>query len=156
MRGVKHLIECHCTLPQFRDSRNPVYHRFIVFSEFDRNENVIPKYAQCNNCGVIHRVTDILKSEILTGNDTSVSIVGINDIKLSLPAGAVTVLESYNVDLPTWEEVASILENELWDSTVALTTESKDGITEGKCLRIKGRAALRVEPYSINTAFPPR
>ena len=53
MRGQKHLIECHCILPQYRRALNTVYHKFVVFSEIDDSDTVVPKFAQCNNCGVI-------------------------------------------------------------------------------------------------------
>lgn len=152
--GIKHLIECHCVLPQFRDRRDPVYHRFVVFSEIDDNDNVIVKYAQCNNCGVVHRVTDIAKSEIILGKDESVSIVSIDDIKLSLPSNVVSVLESYAVDLPTWEEVAYVLENQRWGSIVILSSEEKLGKIEGKCLRFLGPLSVKIEPYSTVTDFP--
>ena len=153
-KGVKHLIECQCILPQYRDRQDSVFHRFIVFSEVDDAENVIPKYAQCNNCGVIHRVSDIAKSEIIMGNDESVSIVNISDIKLSISPNVVTVLESYTVDLPTWEHVQFIIENKIWGSHVILTSESKAGRMEGKLLKFTGHGTIKIEPYSWSPMFP--
>ena len=79
MIGQKHLVECHCVLPQFRLNTTVLYHKFVVYSEFNSDGSVITKYAQCNNCGVIHRVFDIAKSEILMGNENNISIIGIED-----------------------------------------------------------------------------
>lgn len=152
--GTKHLIECHCVLPQYRTKPDPIYHQFVVFSETARDGSVIPKYAQCNNCGVIHRVFDFMKSEILMGNDESVSIVSIEDVKLSLPPNVASVLETYNVDLPTWEQAQSILEGRIWGSHILLTAEDRGERTEGKLLRFVGPSSIRIEPYSRSFLFP--
>ena len=66
MQGFKHLVQCHCILPQYRKMKDPVFHKFVVFSTIDKKDNVEPKNVQCNNCGVIHKVFDICKSEIET------------------------------------------------------------------------------------------
>ena len=83
MQGVKHLIQCHCVLPQFKNSTNPVFHKFVVFSLVDDSDTVQPKFAQCNNCGVVHKVVDLCKSE-LTSKEESKSIPTIQDIELSV------------------------------------------------------------------------
>lgn len=153
-KGVKHLIECHCVLPQFRTRQDPIYHRFVVFSEVSDSDEIIPKYAQCNNCGVIHRISDISRSEILAGNDESVSIISVNDIKLSMPSNVISVLESYPVDLATWEQSQFILENKSWGSHVILTAETRDDRTDGKLLRFVGPGSVRIEPYSWSPMFP--
>ena len=64
----KHLIECHCILPQYKKAPKPVFHKFIVFSEID-NDVVEPTYVQCNNCGAVHKIYDFCKSEIIVGRD---------------------------------------------------------------------------------------
>lgn len=151
--GVKHLVECHCVLPQYRSRPDPIYHRFVVFSELE-DDVVITKNAQCGNCGVIHRVTDIFKSEIILGNDESVAIVTINDIKLSIPQNIAGVLESYNADLPTWEHVQFILENKSWGSSVILTSENKNEKIEGKLLKFSSQSSIKIEPYSMTQMFP--
>ena len=65
--GQKHLIKCRCVLPQFKKLDNPPVHKFVVFSALNEEGNVVTKYAQCNNCGVIHKVTDLCTSEIIPG-----------------------------------------------------------------------------------------
>ena len=152
-RGVKHLIECHCVLPQYRTRQDPIYHKFVVFSEVE-DDDVIPKYAQCNNCGVIHRISDITQSEILMGNDESVSIISVNDIKLSIPQNISSVLESYASDLVTWEQAQFVLENKQWGTHIILTTETKAEKVEGKLLRFVGPGTIRIEPYSWSPMFP--
>jgi hypothetical protein len=154
--GLKHLIECHCVLPQFRDKCDVIYHKFVVFSELDDDDNLIPKHAQCNNCGVVHRIVDIGRSEISAGRDTSMAVVNIADIKLSMPANIIQVLETYAVDLPTWEETAWIIENQRWGSYVTLTSEQKDDVKEGKILRFISHNTVKIESYSISMLFPIR
>ena len=80
MSGFKHLIQCHCILPQYRKLDNPIFHKFVVFSKFGDDEDVIPKIVKCNNCDVAHKVTDFCKSEImLDGED--VHILSVGDIR---------------------------------------------------------------------------
>ena len=153
---LKHLIECHCILPQYRERRDPVYHKFVVFTELDEHDNVIPKHAQCNNCGVIHRVVDVGRSEINSGREASAALVDIADVKLSLPPNIVSVLETYAVDLATWEETAWILENQSWGSYIILASEEKAGQIEGKCLRFISPTSVKIEPYTSSVMFPSR
>ena len=100
MYGIKHIVECHCVLPQYRKRKNPLFHKFIVFSVVDEGDTVVAKHAQCNNCGVIHRVFDICKSEIVTGRDELGSLLSIDDIKFTIVPDVARVLESYSAELP--------------------------------------------------------
>lgn len=151
MKGVKHLVECHCVLPQYRDRPDPVFHRFVVFSVIDADDAIVPKHAQCGNCGVIHRVIDVSRSEIVTGNEAPNSVVTRDDIRLSLPQGVVGVLESYDLDIATWEEALFILENRQWGRHVILTREEKAGVVSGKHLKFMSPGAIRVEPFMMHT-----
>ena len=74
------MVECHCVLPQYRNRKEVVYHSFVVFSIIDEAGTVIPKHATCNNCGVIHNVRDICKSEIIPGREIG-AVIEIDDIK---------------------------------------------------------------------------
>lgn len=151
--GLKHLIECHCVLPQYRNLPDPIYHRFVVFSELEDDE-IIVKLTQCNNCGVIHRVFDIGKSEILLGKDENASIVTIDDVKISIPQNIANVLESYRCDISTWEHARFILEQMEWNSCVLLSSENRDGTVEGKLMRFMGLNSIRIEPYILQQMFP--
>jgi len=139
VKGIKHLVECHCVLPQYRGLDKPVYHKFITFSVVDDSDTVIPKYAQCNNCGVIHKIIDICKSEIVSGKEELKSITTVEELSLNIPINISDVLKVYNVDLPTWEYVNFIITNNQWGSHVILT---KDDVKE----EITGKKLLFIEP----------
>ena len=64
---VKHLVECHCVLPQYRNRQELVYHKFTVFSLLE-DDSVVEKLVRCNNCDAVHRVFDVCKSEIFIGD----------------------------------------------------------------------------------------
>lgn len=148
MRGQRHLVKCRCVLPQFKGVKNPPVHQFVVFSVVDDDDNVKMKYAQCNNCGIIHKVTDICTSEVISGKETMGSIVKIEDIKLSLPPNLTDILERNNVDIATWEQAQFILENKQWGNFVILAQEEESGTRQGKYVRIMSETFFKVESFS--------
>ena len=148
MQGQKHLVKCRCVLPQYRHLENPTQHRFIVFSVIDDDGSVIPKHVQCNNCGIVHKVTDICVSEFVNKED--VPIVSIEDIACSLPDKLVGVLERHKVDLPTWEAVQFIIENEKWGDFVLLESDDMHGETVGKYIIILGKELFKVKTFERN------
>jgi len=147
MNGVKHLIECHCILPQYKNREKTVFHKFPVFSVLDESDTVIPKTVQCNNCGAIHKVVDICRSEIEIGKDESLSIKTAEDIRINLPDKISEVLKSYDCDLPTHEEAEFIVDYEKWGSSIILTKEDSNGEISGKKLFIYGPGLLKIEPF---------
>jgi hypothetical protein len=116
--------------------KDPVFHKFVVFSVVNDKDEVTPKIVECNNCGAVHKVTELSKSEIVVGKDSIRSSVTVEDIKLSIPENIAGVLKSYNVDLPTWEEVQFSVENGDWGKEFILTKEEVEGVTQGKILRL--------------------
>ena len=147
MQGFKHLIQCHCILPQFKDAADPTFHKFVVFSIIDDSDTVQPKLAQCNNCGVIHKVTDICKSE-LTSKDEARSLPTVEDIKFSLPAELVRVLDSYQCDIATWEQAEWIYLSKVWDQWIVLAKdEDDDGDYHGKRLIFSDDGRFRIEAF---------
>lgn len=148
MRGQKHLVTCRCVLPQYKSLKNPPAHKFIVFSSIKDDDNVVIKYAQCNNCGVIHRITNICTSEIVSGKEHMSSLISIDEIKASLPKNISNILEANSVDLPTWEAVQFIIENKRWGDFAILTTESEGEETAGKYIRILGETLCKVETFT--------
>ena len=147
MKGIKHLVECHCVLPQYRKQQNPPYHQFIVFSILDEADTVIPKHAACNNCGVIHNVIDVCKSEIQLGQEVG-AVMGIEDCGLMLPSGVKQILETYNCEVPDWEHALFILQNEKWNDFIIVNREETDrGDLTGKILRFNGPGNYRLEPF---------
>ena len=150
MQGLKHLIQCHCILPQYRKRNDPVFHKFVVFSTIDENDSVVHKLAQCNNCNAIHKIVDICKSELIPGKESSLSVTTIEDLKISMNEEISNVLESFNVDLATWEETQFVIDNKLFDRQITLTKEEVDGKILGKALKIKESGILRIDPFSID------
>lgn len=145
-KGIKHNIQCLCVLPQFRNRANPPNHEFVVFSVLDESDTIEEKYSQCNNCGVIHRVIDLCKSEIAT-NRAEISILSKKDICLMLPSPVVNVLENYDCDLPTWEHALFITSEKKWEDFVVLEKNAIDDGFEGKLLRFKEDNKYTIEPF---------
>ena len=142
----KHLVQCHCILPQFRKSANPVFHKFIVFSVLD-NDTVIPKYVQCNNCNAVHKVYDICKSEVIPGKDELRSVTTIDEVKLFVPSDVRSLLETYKCELPIWEHVKFSLDEQRWGDKIILTRETVDGEIVGKILTIVAKDRFSLESY---------
>ena len=145
--GVKHLIECHCVLPQYRNAREPVYHKFIVFSVID-GDNVQTKFVRCNNCHIVHKVYEINRSEIIHGKEELSSITTIDDIRHSLNSDLVDILEAYNADIATWEMAQFMLEQKIWNKPVILKKEESDGVVHGKNLLILDPVRFKIESFS--------
>jgi hypothetical protein len=120
-----------------------------VFSIIDDSDTVVPKYAQCNNCGVVHKVYDICKSEIVQGKDEINTLCTIDDISLTIPEDIRGVLESYQVDLSGWEHVQFILKNKKWGEQVVLRKETINDEIQGKILIINGvgQGQIQIESF---------
>lgn len=145
--GQKHLITCRCVLPQFKRAPDPPQHQFVVFSIVNDDDTIQPKFAQCNNCGIIHKVTEINRSEVVSRESMS-SIKTSSDIKLGLPSNLVGLLEANDAELHTWEHAQFIIENKLWGDFIVLTTEVEDGLREGKYVRILGENMFKVDTFA--------
>ena len=149
MQGIKHLINCTCMLPHLRGGGDPVFHSFVVFSQVAEDGEVTEKLAQCNNCGVIHRVYDICKSEI-TKKESHGAVITEKDISLSLPSELSGILASYSCDTATWEHVHFIFSNQQWGEAVILTREQEKGLHSGKRLTVAGPSQFKIEPYAFS------
>jgi len=147
MKGVKHMVECHCILPQFKYRESALYHKFIVFSIIDDSDTVIPKFAQCNNCGVVHRIFDICKSEIVAGKEDLNSITTKEEMSLSLSSDLVDVLKTYNVDLPTWEQASFIITHKKWGENIILSKDFINDEVTGKRLVFVGPQKFKLEEF---------
>ena len=148
MEGIKHIVECHCVLPQYRNIKNPIYHKFIVFSIIDDSNTVVPKFVQCNNCDTVHKVFDICKSEIISGKDELGLGSQKDDIKRILPEDVGDVLRSYDADLATYENVAFILEQKKWGSFVVLTREIINDDITGRMLTFESATKFKIETFT--------
>ena len=141
--GMRHLVECHCILPQFRNTSPTVYHKFIVFS-VSEDDVVQPKLAQCNNCGIIHKVVDFCKSEIVHGLEDSSSLRTIDDIKVSMPQNLVEFLVPQSLDISLWELIEFVLDNKQ-EKEIPLTKDDKTDLTQIKMLHIKNDGSFKVK-----------
>ena len=150
MDGVKHLVQCHCVLPQYRKRKDPVFHKFLAFSIIDDNDNVIPKFVQCDNCGIVHKVIDICRSEFITGREELKTFTQKSDIAFGLNSNVCDVLESYDCDIATWEEVKFIIDHKKWGRRIVLTRETIDDQTQGKALVINGLDNMQIEPFILS------
>lgn len=144
LSGQKHLVQCRCVLPQFRHAKEPLLHQFAVFSVIE-DDQVVQKLVQCNNCGVVHRVFDLNKSEILSGVEDLSAVVNIDDVKESLSQELVARLEQFELDVATWEHVKFVCDRELWGSVVVVATDSAGGFKQHKYIRILGRQLYNVD-----------
>lgn len=147
MQGVKHLVQCHCVLPQYKNAAEPIFHKFVVFSIIDDSDTVQPKFAQCNNCGIVHKVVDICKSELTTREEAK-ALPNIEDIKFSISPELVRVLESYQSDLATWEQAEWITLTKSWDQWITLVREENENDEiHGKRLIFLDDGRFRIEGF---------
>ncbi len=145
MKGIRHLIQCHCVLPQYRRKDIPVFHKFTVFSVIKSNDTVEKKIVQCENCGIIHRVFDICRSEILVGKDESGTVLTIEDIRHSLSDKIIRILDSYNCDVSIWEQVEFLIDNEQWGEEIIIKKETQEETTNLKILKLNGPDKVRIK-----------
>jgi len=127
----------------------PPAHQFVVFSIIGDDDKVQVKFAQCNNCGILHKVTDICKSDIMA-RDVMTSLVTIDDIKPSIPEGLRVLLENNHADLATWEAVQYLFTSQTWGGFVVISSDTEDGIKQGKYVRVMGENLFRVEGFTRN------
>jgi hypothetical protein len=152
MEGVKHLVQCHCVLPTLRKLPNPPYHSFVVFSVLDDGGNVIPKDAECNNCGIIHRITDLCKSEI-SSKESSSAIITEADIALMIPSQLSDLLKNYQCDIATWELVHFAYTEQKWGTRVVLKRETDGGSVKGKAMLLEGPSKFKIETFDSTETF---
>lgn len=127
---------------------SPPFHKFPVFSIVEDDDRVKPKLAQCPNCGAVHKVTDVTRSEIVNGRDDLTSVITKGEIARQLPEGLAAVLDANECDMSIWENVKFIIDNAQWGSIVVLRSESVDGLRCGKYVKILGEKLYRVDEFS--------
>ena len=142
--GTRHLVTCRCVLTQFkRVTADPPAYEFVVFSEIV-DGIVQTKLVSCPNCGIIHKVVDICKSELLNRDDSR-TVTSLEDVKLSLSDALVAILEKHDVDISIWEQSRWIVENVQWGSFVQLEQEKVKGGKNVKIMTILGISLFRIE-----------
>jgi len=81
-------------------------------------------------------------------------VTTIDDIRVSLPDKVCAVLDSYTVDVATWEAVQFIIENQQWGEKVVLTREDIKGESTGKYLIILGSSLFKVQSFAESGLLP--
>ena len=144
---IKHLITCNCILKQFELVEPPVFHKFIVFSIINQDGSIKPSFAKCNNCDGIHKVIEVGVSEKLK-RESSPALPDVEEIKTNLPEKLVELLVKYNLDLPTWQEVQFVYNNQKWDRPIILHKEQEGQDVYGKFLVLAGKSLWKIESFS--------
>jgi len=134
--GTKHLVECHCILPQFKKRESIVFHKFTVYSKLTEKGEVIEKTVQCNNCSVIHKVDKLCSSTILAGKDEYGVGLCIDDLSVQLDSRISNILTANNCDIATWEHVLDVVEEERWGENIILSRQIIDSRQNVKVLNI--------------------
>jgi hypothetical protein len=144
--GIKHLIECHCTLKIYEGSDNHLYHKFPVYSKLDKNEKITEKLAQCNHCQTIHKVYDICKSDIIrSGKDEHKTAISKDDISYQLSDKINSILRRYNCDISTWEQILDYCDNEFWNQKIVINRELIEGKYNVKVLTLISENKIKIE-----------
>ena len=128
----KHVIECQCILPILKEKKKKVYHKFAVTSILE-DDKVIEKYAICNNCGILHRVYEIGKSDIMWGKEDMKSLVTTeDDVRFNLESlghdKLVNILTKFKVDLSDWEIADFLLENSMFGNIILEREEIEENL----------------------------
>ena len=134
-------------LPQFRKSSEPVFHKFVCFSVIDEDDDLVQKFCECNNCGVIHKIIDTCRSEIVHNSEDNISIMSIDDIKISLTPDLISILNSHKCDISVWENVKFILDNDIWNESVVIARDKMGDSTQVKILTIKSENKIKIETH---------
>jgi len=151
MLGYRHLIECHCVLQVYKDKNPPVYHKFTAYNKVNNRGDIIPKYANCNNCGVTHFITEICKSEIKTGKEDLSSVRSIDDLKISLPEKLSKILDDHQCDITLYENAEDVIENQCYPYEMIVKREIIDDEHHVKILNIENENRFRIHSQVIKT-----
>ena len=127
----------------------------MTFSIINDDDKVVLKYDQCNNCGLIHKVTDICTSEIMSGKESFSSVVTISDVKASLPSNLSDILERNNADKSMWEYAQFLIENKRWGEIIVLSHEEDSGVKHGKYVRILSETFFKVDSFTREEYLSP-
>ena len=145
MAGQRHLVECHCILPLYKNKQPAVYHKFAVYSLLnEKTGKVEEKYVTCNNCGVIHFVKEFCKSEIRAGKENLGSIRSIQEVSLRLPPKITEILKSYNSTIDIYEEVEDVLDNSAFPRQIVIRREIIDEKYHLKILNLLSKDRFKI------------
>ena len=150
MPGIKHLIECHCTLKIYDRSNNLLNHKFPVYSKLNEDGSVIKKLVKCNNCDALHKIIDICRSELVPGKDETSITSSLEEIMISLPERLVSILANLKCDISTYEHCLDIIEEERWGENVVLRRDIIEEKENVKLLTINSETKYKIQTKIIN------
>lgn len=153
MPGLKHLIECHCTLKLYDTENKLVNHKFPVYSKIDEDGSIVHKIVKCNNCEALHRVTDVCTSELVAGKDQTNVTETIDEISLSLPDKLINILAKLECDISCYEHCLDIIEEERWGEFVVLRRDIIDEKENLKMILILSENKYKIQTKTINNIF---
>jgi hypothetical protein len=111
------------------------------------------KLAQCNNCGQLHSVVDLCRSEFLSGKDETSAIPTEIDIGLSISSKLKSVLEVNKCDISLWEQAEFYEENEMWGSKIILSKERTDDSIQIKSLHFISKDKFKIKSDTFQEAI---
>ena len=132
---IKHLVKCRCILQQYKKLPEPPFHKFVVFSEIDENAMIVPSFAQCPNCGVVHKIEEVGISKILKKEDLT-SVLSKEEMEESFPEKIRGAIAGYDLEMHQLQEINFVLENKAWGRSVILTKENAGNMISGKYIQI--------------------
>lgn len=139
----RHLIKCRCILTKNKSVEANTF-SFVTCSMII--DGVVQQsFAECPNCGILHKIVDICRSEIINKGDLVGVAKTIDDLKLSLPEKLVSILSAHELDVSSWQHAANIIEHELWGMFVVLKRESIGSDELIKLIRILSPTLFKVE-----------
>ena len=146
----RHLIQCQCVLPQYKNMTKPLFHKFPVFSTFESNdeESIVfdKKYVKCNNCDVIHKVEDFCKSSINWGKENVSSLITTKeDLKFVIPDKILSVLELNNCDISIWENIYFFIENNIFNKDIIISKEEIENEVVCKSISLNENGTIKLK-----------
>jgi len=151
--GIKHLIECHCELPIYRNRAEILYHKILVYSKFDDQGKIIEKIVSCENCSTLHKVYDICRSDIIKGGkDENKAEVTIEELEIQLPDKISKILEKNNCSLPIYEELIDAIEQNVTSHDIIISREVIEGKYQVKILNID-KNKFKIKNEAIEDEF---
>ena len=153
MKGIKHLIECHCYLAIYKKNEKMINHKFPVYSKLGEDGILIPKLVKCNNCEALHYVEKVGQSEIRAGKDQTDVVIKKEDISLMMPSALSNLLSNYNCDISSWEHANDVLTEKRWGEFIVLKRDIIDENEQVKILIINGKDKFKIETKIINNTI---
>jgi len=148
--GIKHLIECHCYLAIYKNSKKIINHRFPVYSKIDEFGSVIPKITKCNNCEAIHYVENVGKSELRPGKDQTSIILTKKEIASMLPLKIRNILDESISDISNYEHALDIIECQRWGEPIVIKRDIIGDVEQVKIMTILSKENIKISSEKIN------